>query len=330
MQAPRLSKDLGCGAAGARMGCRTQRKSVARTPMPRDSAVFITRAITTETTVAKRSPSQPGADRKCLFCGKAGPLTEEHVFGDWLWKLGFHGEGLREMVFEPGSPILQKGGPFSKKLKVACGRCNNGWMSALETAAKPILLRLFGAIATAQVALHEREQGILARWAAKTVAVLSALDGPTRLLAGLDYAQRVPVAHRLTLVNGGPPHNQTRIWIGAASIPRLAQGEQLAAYSIKPSAVTITQGTDSTVCPIYQARFRLFNVVFDVWGHDDTGLVGLTLSAAVAGGLEVALLPVWPAEHPVLYWPPAQSLDHIGGVDGLVDVPVEGIPLLGH
>ncbi|TVZ05071.1 hypothetical protein EAS64_10655 [Trebonia kvetii] len=39
-----------------------------------------------------RHPSSP---RACLFCDATGPLTDEHVYGKWLRKLGYAGEGVR-------------------------------------------------------------------------------------------------------------------------------------------------------------------------------------------------------------------------------------------
>lgn len=54
-------------------------------------------------------------------------MTDEHVFGDWLRKSGFNGEGVREIIPGDGTqPIVQKGGPFSKKLPIACRSCNTG------------------------------------------------------------------------------------------------------------------------------------------------------------------------------------------------------------
>ena len=78
--------------------------------------------------------------RTCLFCASSAPLNGEHIFGDWLQNLGYTGEGVREIARGDGSePIIQRGGPFSKKLKVVCYLCNNEWMSGMETAAQPVL-----------------------------------------------------------------------------------------------------------------------------------------------------------------------------------------------
>ena len=56
--------------------------------------------------------------RECLFCGNIGRLTEEHVYGDWLQKLGFRGPGVRELIEDADleNRILQEGNPFNKRL----------------------------------------------------------------------------------------------------------------------------------------------------------------------------------------------------------------------
>ena len=62
---------------------------------------------------------------------------------------------------------LQKGGPFSKKLKIACRQCNGVWMSGMETSAKPLLVEMFQ---RDRVELNEAAQRDLARWAFRTEA----------------------------------------------------------------------------------------------------------------------------------------------------------------
>jgi hypothetical protein len=78
--------------------------------------------------------------RACPFCGFAGKLSREHVFGAWLSRIGLsrdprpHGAG-------PVNRIKHELGvrpPFSQTVGV-CSRCNNGWKSHLETVAQRVL-----------------------------------------------------------------------------------------------------------------------------------------------------------------------------------------------
>jgi hypothetical protein len=251
----------------------------------------------------------------CLFCGTAGGLTEEHIYPDWLRKLGFRGEGLREIVFDgdPTRSVLQKGGPFSKTLKIACTTCNGQWMSGMEQAAKPILIDLFTAQAPA--ALDQAKQLILARWAFKTVAVLSRIG----------RTNPFPASHCRDFHANDVPPAQTRIWIGAASITTHQLGEQLAESRFEPRLAHVTGGGKTIEVPAYSARFRILNVVFDVFGYTSDVV---QLHPDPADDLRRALLPIWPSAHPTIWWPPPLSLDALGGVAGLSAVPMEGIPTL--
>lgn len=253
--------------------------------------------------------------RACLFCGASGPLTDEHVYGKWMRKLGYTGEGVREIVPGNGSkPIIQRGGPFSKTLKIVCRACNNEWMSGMETAAEPVLTAMFNARGSA-VLLDEAAQLTLARWAFKTAAVISRID----------YSDPFPLAHRREFQQADQPPRHTQIRIGAASISVFPIGEQLAESCFVPHTATITSAGHAASFPFYRATFRLLTIVFDILGYvtDD-----YELDIDPDSNLKRALLPLWPAEHPKIWWPPVTTLDVIGGVPGLLTTQFTGIPAL--
>lgn len=68
-------------------------------------------------------------------------------------------------IFAPlesrGKDIKQSGEPHSGSLRCVCGACNNGWMSKLQSDAKPILLPLLNG---EPFRLFRRQQTILAAW----------------------------------------------------------------------------------------------------------------------------------------------------------------------
>jgi hypothetical protein len=249
----------------------------------------------------------------CLFCTSPGPLTKEHIFGEWLRKLGYDGEGTREIIVGTASqqPILQRGGPFSKKLKIACQPCNNVWMSSMEEAAKPLLIDMFNT--TGSTRLDEAAQLVMARWAFKTVAVTCQV-GRQRLFPG-QHCREFHQADR-------PPAG-AQVWIGTASVTRQQLGEQLAEFRYDPKTAHVTHNGQTIIFPAYSARFRLLNVVFDVFGYvtDDC-----KLDVDLSDDLRRALLPIWPPQFPSVWWPPVASLDAFGGVQGLAAVPLTGIP----
>jgi len=206
----------------------------------------------------KRSPCRQAAPRRaCLFCDSVGPLNSEHIYGDWLRNLGYTGEGVREIIPGDGNePIIQRGGPFSKKLKVVCYPCNNQWMSSTETAAQPLLTAMFNARGSS-VMLDATAQVALARWAFKTAAVATHVD----------RSGQFPLLHTREFRQTDRPPRHAQIRIGTASIPTLQRGKQLAEFRWEPRTATITRAEHSISFPFYRASFRLLTVVFDILGY---------------------------------------------------------------
>ena len=113
----------------------------------------------------------------CLACGPtSAPESREHVFAQWILeefgslnlKVGLsrqHHDGAVEQ-------IRQEYRLDSFRLKKICAPCNNGWMSAVEGNAKPVLLRLINGGAELS-SLSVEEKDILARWAGKTAIIES-------------------------------------------------------------------------------------------------------------------------------------------------------------
>jgi hypothetical protein len=265
-----------------------------------------------------RHPSQrrqSGIPKTCLFCGSAGRLTDEHIYGKWLRKLGYVGEGVREIIPGDGSqPIVQRGAPFSKTLKIVCRPCNNEWMKGMEENVKLLLIDMFN-YRGSSVSLDKAAQLLLARWAFKTAAVASQVD----------HHDPFPLEHRREFHQTDRPPLHVQIRIGAASIPTLPQGQHLAASWFEPRIVTITRAGQSTSIPFYRATFRLITVVFDIFGYVAPADM---LNIDPSDDFEKLMLPLWPSEHSTIWWPPVTSLDTIGGVPGLTSIPIIGAPII--
>jgi len=129
--------------------------------------------------VSKRCHKPNKQDRKtCIFCGGFN-LSKEHVWPDWTrkvltenpspahheWHNTFSNKG--KVVKESGMRTRQ-GSTFTKKLRVVCKTCNNGWMSRLENDTKPILLKLVQAEPTL---LGRKQQTLVAQWIALKVMI---------------------------------------------------------------------------------------------------------------------------------------------------------------
>src|ERR1700710_3104537 len=105
--------------------------------------------------------------RTCWMCGN-GPLTQEHAFPMWLREL-FRGtepgqvsdrsRGINVYDRERRSNVI------NATVNSICKDCNEGWMSRLESATKPVLAPMvYGHGVTLPVSAQE----ILRRWAVKT------------------------------------------------------------------------------------------------------------------------------------------------------------------
>jgi hypothetical protein len=254
----------------------------------------------------------PPKAKHCLFCGSTTKLSYEHVFPKWLRQTGHTGDGWREIIDERSTPTnrIEKGSPFNKKLKVVCAPCNNEWMSELEDDAKPILMEMFNT--TGQMVLEAEGQLTLANWAFKTICVLGQL--------GTGKPQ-IPPEHPRELCSTGLPPAQCQIWIGTATGQPHPQGVELAQSRIIPREAHVTNDQGTFDFQAYQARFRLFNVFFDAFGSSSPDW---NIVQVVEGELSRALLPIWRPTHPKLWWPPAQTIDALGGVDGLAEFPIQG------
>ena len=275
--------------------------------------------MTSRTKKASRRSQRRLVERKqgaCLFCEHVRGLTWQHVFDNWLGNLGLGGDGLRELVeFEPGRRILQPGGPFGKKLKIVCEPCNGIWLSGMEKAAKDLLLAMFRG--DRRVELNGDAQLALARWAFKTVCVLSQLGSE----------KTFPLDHCHQFRQSSLPSAQAQVWVGSASVRVTDQRAAIVETFYTPRIANMISDGRTVMVQCYSVRLRLLNVVFDVFGHAPVD-GGWSMRADLSENLQRALLPIWPAENSTIWWPPVTSLDSIGGVAGLAKVPLVGVPTL--
>jgi hypothetical protein len=158
----------------------------------------------------------PSSKRVCIFCGKnrsdgvAFRLTKEDVWPIWLnehvprdlknytFGLGFVHKGRAEKTSKKID-----GDPRSRRVKLICASCNNGWMSKLQERAKPILLPL---IKGQHAILSPTSQTILALWCAMGV-MTSDFFVPER--------QAIPQSDRdLLRLSSSIPIDTWKIWIG--------------------------------------------------------------------------------------------------------------------
>jgi hypothetical protein len=192
------------------------------------------------------------AKRRCIFCGSDGPLTNEHIFGEWFAKL----INIKEVKpaslthHTPGNPreVDFEALPGSAKAKVVCGPCNNEWMSRLEQSAAEVLTPLLQG-QSGQLSVADLE--VLAKWAFKTAFVIDAQSlgtGPSFLSA-----------HRRLLRERGelPPMSAVLMttWPGTTTTWTQHWGMQLALAGERTPEEANTYGATIAIGPIV---FRVY------------------------------------------------------------------------
>ncbi len=110
--------------------------------------------------------------RSCMFCsGKAS--TKEDVWPNWL-RSRFRSEAARIFAEREGVHLGSwRPGNAGLQVKRVCRACNNGWMSRLETEAKPLVESFLDEQRTS---IPPPAQSTIAVWAIKTAMVLEAVN----------------------------------------------------------------------------------------------------------------------------------------------------------
>lgn len=116
----------------------------------------------------------------CVFCNVTlepsslelpESRTREHAYGRWYRDNVVHNRIKLFTADGQQPPVLHKKVHLSKFINDSvCKKCNNGWMSGLETKIDPIIDKLTSG--TEIRALSDNEVETLARWTAKTAIVL--------------------------------------------------------------------------------------------------------------------------------------------------------------
>jgi len=155
----------------------------------------------------------------CVYCGETG-VTKEHFWGKWTRHIGSPSDDQTSQHIlvkwdDPtsyfGSKQVQKGRlgrpgtPRSQTLKIACRRCNGGWMSRIVENAKPVLEKLS---AGKWENLTPDERVYLSAWASLFACSYEFADVATVC---------TPQSERDWLRLNGRPSNNWRIWIGVVN-----------------------------------------------------------------------------------------------------------------
>jgi hypothetical protein len=150
---------------------------------------------------------------RCIFCDQLG-LTKEHLWADWLKRFlprkattHYHVTSMsrvagNEVFAHEPQTKHQTGDIRSRRVKVVCGTCNNGWMGRLQEAAKPKLAQLLRGTWSG---LSADDCATISAWAVMFTIIVERLDLST---AAVTAAERKAFS-----LDRRPPANWM-IWAG--------------------------------------------------------------------------------------------------------------------
>jgi hypothetical protein len=233
------------------------------------------------------------APRPCLFCD-ANANSPEHMWSDWMrpyFPRTAHDKSIETHwrvtpgETREGSRRILHGHSTTRKLKTVCAPCNNGWMSRLEMAAKPILEPMMRG---EPVALAEAQQRILTQWLTLKMMVWEQTDPRARLFKRTET---------LAFARDRSLPEALRIWLFRTRIPHFARVTRSFTALVEAGQVVGPEAANVQTVLFGAGQFVAFIL------HTRLPQV------EIAKHRQVFARPLWPIWRPVLKWPPARVLD---------------------
>jgi hypothetical protein len=230
--------------------------------------------------------------KSCAFCGVRAKLHKEHVWPVWTRKLFrltdtaiLHTRTFLRSGKEP-EQLVWPARAFDQRVSAPCRRCNNGWMSDLETEAEPILAPL---IKGEPRRLGIAAQATAATWAVKTVMMAAYTHPKTRVIPPPDYGW---------LRRNGSPPPRYQVWIGArpkgaGDWPTLYRHLGLELVPAEQAPFLVGHEPNA-----HRTTLAIGHLVLHVAGFRIPRLA-LNLEA-----LRRSLTPIWPYPGRPVTWPP--------------------------
>jgi hypothetical protein len=238
--------------------------------------------------------------RVCLFCSERANSLED-AWPLWMVKQ-FRSERPAEVRAERHGVALAPWKVYhpSMPIRCVCRACNNGWMSRLETDARPFIEPM---LRGERQTLDAAGQGMAALWIVKTAMVMEAQDKQeTRAYSHLERRQ----LSRLSTIPW-----RSAIWLSACTDPSIFLGTKT--RHIGPaSGEFLGSSTTMSFAHISMQTLRM----------QVPESVGPTTNVTVAvrcGDWNEATLQIWPPRQTHVHWPPEKGLNGEVGLTLFVD-----------
>ncbi len=184
-----------------------------------------------------------------------------------------------------------------------CASCNSGWMSRLETWARPILTPM---ILGQPTELNANAQKIIALWSFKTALMLN-LTLPRAM---------VPMDHLKSFYETGHPPGHGDVYLSGFA------GDALSWYHVRgidfldPHARQMSWG--------YVLTFTVGRIAAHCFGH----IGPQRIETRPPREIRMGLIRIWPERQPLRRWPPLMALnDHtLDMFSKLTMAPILNVP----
>jgi hypothetical protein len=268
-----------------------------------------------------RRGSCPAVPRACIFCGGL-PLTKEHVLSHWLSPLirtaMLNYRSIDSYIGAGGvdsAPRMRSGHPSSRRVRCVCGSCNNGWMSSIVDAAKPIVVRL---VKGESCRLTAEDQAKLAAWIS-TAVIVSEFENREHVT--------IPKHHRDWLWTTHTVPSDWKIWIGDYKREKWVPEWIHHRFSVTgPDERPPNKGEEGPL----NTQTTTY-VVGKLYIHAlSSGVSGGALDWRFQGRDLRILRQIWPASEYGVMWPPPtmndRDADRIAGALMQLSLRVLGLP----
>lgn len=236
-------------------------------------------------------------NRVCMFC-EAQSCTKEHVWPNWLLQ-HFTSENARVFGERRGDDLGDWHGKAGLQVRRFCASCNNGWMSTLENATKPLVESFWSDQVSS---LAPSECTILAQWTVKTAMVIEGVEPETRWFYLQDERRRLRESQTIpqrTTVEIAKCVSHPHIYTAASE--HWAAGD---ATAVRAHVTTFAFGT-------LALQVVTIRVPAEIPPHID-----VTYDVS-EGPWDTILIQIWPPNAESLSWPPKGGLNGDAGLDAL-------------
>lgn len=242
----------------------------------------------------------------CVFCGSAGPLSDEDVVPRWIIRgLGLQGPAVLTLERTGTPPVVHRRMRRMKLLlRNVCRKCNTTLMSTLENRVSALALPAMKGLAA--LSLSPTDQRLMATWATMKALLMERAYADTG-----EHAYSPPSNLKYLYEHRRPPPaDDTRVWIGALNKGWRDVWHQASAFLPSGEAAEPDDRTGW-----YLATVAFGHVVLQVFGRDiQPNVFGQTSARRPnpVWSLPIAwarhLSPIWPSREEPVAWPPEQII----------------------